>query len=160
MKNLRKNNEFAKRREEIIEQALNLFAGDHNCAQAVLCSFAGELEVDPSILYRMASGFGAGMGRQQKTCGALSGAYMVLGLVLGKVHDKEEIYNAVKKLSMAFSSEHGSTDCREILGYDLNKPGDYARAVAVDAFNKKCTTYIRDVIALIFEEISDSSKKY
>jgi len=155
-----KSNEFIKRREEIIAQALQKFDRDHNCAQAVLCSFADELETDPTTLYRMALGFGAGMGRQQKTCGALSGAYMVLGLVLGKGHDKDEIYDAVKKLSESFKKQHGSSDCREILGYDLNSREGYAQAIQNEAFSCLCTNYIRDAIILIFEEFSSSSKNY
>ena len=53
----------------------------YNCCQAVACSFAEEIGIDESLLYKMGEGFGAGMGTTQGVCGALSGAAMLAGLV-------------------------------------------------------------------------------
>ncbi|MBQ3370555.1 MAG: C_GCAxxG_C_C family protein [Mogibacterium sp.] len=53
----------------------------YNCCQAVVCTFADEVGIDESLLYKMGEGFGAGMGTAQGVCGAISGAAMVAGLV-------------------------------------------------------------------------------
>lgn len=73
------------------ELAISYFQNGFNCAQSVLSSYKDEINLPEEILLKVASGFGAGMGRLQETCGAISGAYMVLGLKYGqyKKEDKE-----------------------------------------------------------------------
>ena len=53
----------------------------YNCCQAVVCTFADEVGIDESLLYKMGEGFGAGMGTTLGVCGAISGAAMLAGLV-------------------------------------------------------------------------------
>ena len=52
-----------------------------NCAQAVACSLAPALGFDTDSAFRILEGFGAGMGGMTETCGALSGAVAILGLL-------------------------------------------------------------------------------
>ena len=56
----------------------------YGCAQSVLASFAGDYGLDEGLALRMATGFGSGMGRLCEVCGALTGAFMVIGLKYGK----------------------------------------------------------------------------
>jgi len=51
-----------------------------NCAQSVLTAFSDDFDVEPAAAARIAAGFGGGIGHLQKTCGAVTGAVMVLGL--------------------------------------------------------------------------------
>ena len=51
-----------------------------NCAQAILSTFSEQFGLDRSLALRLAQGFGAGMAHSGRTCGAVTGAYMVLGL--------------------------------------------------------------------------------
>ena len=41
----------------------------YNCAQAVACAFAEEMEIDESIIFKMMEGHGLGMGCMEGTCG-------------------------------------------------------------------------------------------
>ena len=52
-----------------------------NCAQAVLCAYADLAGIDEETAIRLAAPFGAGMGNMEGTCGAITGAGLVLGLV-------------------------------------------------------------------------------
>ena len=61
------------------EEALDLFSNNFNCSQAVFASIGPKIGIDKNSCLKIASGFGGGMGRQQKTCGAVTGAYMALG---------------------------------------------------------------------------------
>ena len=63
------------------ERAAALHRKGYNCCQAVACVFADEVGLDESLLYKIAEGFGAGMGTAKGVCGALSGAAMIAGLV-------------------------------------------------------------------------------
>jgi len=64
-------------------KVIEAFREDKNCSQAVLLGFADRFSIREEHALSIASGFGAGMGRLQKTCGAVSGAYMVIGLYAG-----------------------------------------------------------------------------
>ena len=61
------------------EQAITFHDKGYNCAQAVACSFCKEFGVDEEEMFRIAEGFGLGMGMME-VCGALSGMMMIIGL--------------------------------------------------------------------------------
>ena len=61
------------------ESALARFAQGYNCSQAVLSGYAGQFGLDEETAMKISSGFGGGMGRMADTCGAVTGAFMVLG---------------------------------------------------------------------------------
>ena len=52
----------------------------YNCCQAVLVPFAAEMGVTEEQAYNMGAHFGSGM-RHGSTCGAVTGALMVLGML-------------------------------------------------------------------------------
>ena len=66
--------------DERLRKAEELFLQGYNCAQAVSCACAGDCGVPSELVVKLATGFGAGMGRTQETCGAVSGAILALGL--------------------------------------------------------------------------------
>lgn len=109
------------------EQAKELFLSGYNCAQAVVLSFADELKFSKELGQKVAAGFGGGMGKQQETCGAVTGAIMVLGILKGeKVNNNDELksqtYASVKELTRDFVAEYQTTQCRDLIGCDLNTP--------------------------------------
>ena len=53
----------------------------HNCAQAILHTYADIAGIDEETSMNIAGAFGGGMGNMEGTCGALVGAGLVLGLV-------------------------------------------------------------------------------
>lgn len=61
------------------EHATKLHENGCNCAQAVACSFCQEFGIDENEMFRIAEGFGLGMGVMEM-CGALSGMAMIIGL--------------------------------------------------------------------------------
>ena len=66
-----------------VERALALHAGGSSCSQAVFSAFAEDFGLDPKTAHKLAACLGAGLGRQQLVCGAISGGALVLGLALG-----------------------------------------------------------------------------
>ena len=66
-----------------VEQAVSCFQGGFNCSQAVLSTYAQDFGLDREAALKLAAGFGGGMGRMAGTCGAVTGAFMVLGLKHG-----------------------------------------------------------------------------
>ncbi|MBM4158307.1 MAG: C_GCAxxG_C_C family protein [Ignavibacteria bacterium] len=118
--------------------AVSYFRSGFNCSQSVLKTFAGAYRLNRKNAESISAGFGAGMGRLQETCGAVAGAYMVIGLHCGKKRNfamtnvtlakadrinkkiKEESYKYIKRFNNFFVKIHGTTNCMELVKCDLN----------------------------------------
>jgi len=127
----------------------------HNCAQSVLLSYASDLNLEPSTAMFIASGFGGGM-TMGKTCGAVTGAYMVLGLKIqseGKTYPeiKAESKAAVRKFNELFISKHGSLSCKKLLGVNLSTPEGAAEANEKNLFDTVCTGLVASAAGIIEE---------
>ena len=65
------------------KRAREIFENGGNCAQALFAAFADMTGISYEDSLRMASAFGGGIGRLRETCGAVSGAVMVIGCLYG-----------------------------------------------------------------------------
>ena len=108
------------------EYEISLHDQGYNCAQAVACTFCKEFGVDEQEMFRIAEGFGLGMGMMEM-CGALSGMMMVIGLA-NSVGDLEKgmptkgsTYKQVKEQVQKFKEKNGSYLCRELKGVETGK---------------------------------------
>ena len=106
--------------------AAELFLQGYNCAQAVAVAFTDVTGMDKTEAAKLAAPFGGGMGRMREVCGAVSGMFMVLGVLYGYDNadadsKKKELYQQVQALAAQFKEENGSIICREIL---KNPPSD------------------------------------
>ena len=102
------------------EKAVKYFMSGANCAQAVLCAFAGECGISESFAMRLASGFGAGIARRREVCGAVSGMVMAADLLFYQETEelkkaKDAQYARIMALTETFEQEAGSLICRELL---------------------------------------------
>ena len=66
-----------------LEKAAELFVSGCNCSQAVFGAFAEDCGIDYETALKLSSSFGGGMGRLRETCGAVTGMFMVAGLLKG-----------------------------------------------------------------------------
>lgn len=107
------------------EKALELHAKGYNCAQAVLCAFKDKLDMDETLLYKIAEGFGSGIGNRKHLCGALTGAVMVSGLASssGDVQNstKKQTYKISSGITDYFQENCNAVDCYDIKGIDSGK---------------------------------------
>jgi C_GCAxxG_C_C family probable redox protein len=135
--------------------ALNYFRNKFNCSQSVMTVFGVDYGLSENDCLKIACAFGGGMGRQQCTCGAVTGALMALGLKYGKaINDPEEkkilTYSKAKEFFSEFKKLNGSTDCKVLLdGLDLNDPVDHQKIVDLKLFDIKCEKYIADAVNIV-----------
>ncbi|MBQ6526920.1 MAG: C_GCAxxG_C_C family protein [Clostridia bacterium] len=102
------------------EIAKELFLKGYNCAQSVFCAFTDITGYDLDTSARMASSFGGGLGRLRETCGVVSAAALVLGIVKGyddpvDYEAKKRHYALVREFAAKFQAAHASINCRELL---------------------------------------------
>lgn len=106
-------------------KAVTQFKKGYNCAQSVFYSFAERIGIPEDLALRLATGFGAGFGRKQEVCGAVTGSVLVLNTLYGRGEDgtkeKTELnYELVRTFIDRFSEKQGSIYCSKILdGCDL-----------------------------------------
>jgi C_GCAxxG_C_C family probable redox protein len=144
------------------KQALEYFTSGFSCSQAVFSAFAEELGVDRDTALGAAGAFGGGMAGRAETCGAVTGALMVLGLKYGKRQPednaaKEKTYALAGEFIQRFESHRGSILCRSLVGYDLRLPDEYAAAKEAGAFRATCPELVREA-ALILDELIQTPK--
>lgn len=104
-------------------KAMALFKEGYNCAQSVFLAFEEECGLERSVALKLSSSFGGGMGRLREVCGAVSGMFMVAGVLYGydspeAVGEKAEHYARIQKLANEFKEYTGSIVCRELLGLE------------------------------------------
>ena len=136
------------------EHARELFLSGYNCAQSVLLSFADELKFSKELAQKIAAGFGGGMGKQQETCGAVTGAIMVLGLLKGEhVNNNDELksesYGSVKELSRSFIAEYKTTQCKDLIGCDLNTPEGSAKFKEEKIMETVCAGCVKKAVEIV-----------
>jgi C_GCAxxG_C_C family probable redox protein len=127
-----------------------------NCAQSILLSFASELNLDEMTALKISAGFGGGMAMAE-TCGAVTGAYMVLGMKAqseGKTIQeiKTETKTAVKKFNELFLAKHGSLTCKNLLGVDISTPEGSAVATEMNLFNTVCAELVGSAVEILEKE--------
>ena len=140
------------------EKAFDLFKSGYNCAQAVAVSFCDLTGLTEKQAARMASGFGGGIGRLREVCGAVSGMFMVLGILYGYDDPKDDatkkvLYTQIQALAEDFKKDAGSIICREILKNPPSDPNPSPRTAAYYAM-RPCERMVYNAAALLDDFIA------
>jgi len=146
---------------EKTDLAKQYHARGYGCGQAVLAAFAEDYGLNEETALRISTGFGSGMGRMCEVCGALTGAFMVIGLKYGKVitdgtrygTDTETTYRLVAELAKKFQEKNGSIYCRDLIGHDLSNPDERAKVIQLGLFKTTCGKAILDAVELLEETL-------
>jgi len=125
-----------------------------NCAQATFTAFSDEMGMSKKLALSVSQGFGGGMGHTGSVCGAVTGAYMALGLANPASEETprqniEKTYALMDEFNKKFKALHGSTNCTELTGYDLGKPEEMVKAREEGVFAAKCPVFVRDAVEIV-----------
>lgn len=107
-------------KQETIDAALKYLREGYNCAQAVMLAFRDTTGLDDKTAALVSSAFGGGSGHTKGRCGALSAAYLVMGLSRGYSDPtsdggKSGLYKSVRELTKKHESEFKVLNCHELL---------------------------------------------
>lgn len=135
------------------DKALEFFRNGCNCAQSVFAAFGDRTGISESDARAVALGFGAGIGRLQGICGAVSGAVMALGAIMQAEADPADLkgatYAKVREFIAAFEKEHGTPECLRLLGGNLMDAEMNAYMNEKKYFGTKCEKYVTDSCRLL-----------
>lgn len=138
------------KKADLVEERFSHF----NCSQTVFSLFADDLELNEKTALKIASGFGGGMACAE-TCGAVTGAYMVIGMKYGHSDDdadkKTNTKMKIQKFNEKFKEVHGSLICRDLTGFDISTPEGNFNAHEAGVFQNKCTVFIKTACNILEE---------
>ncbi len=113
-------------------------SGTHNCAQAIVHTYADIAGLDEATSMNIANAFGAGMGNMEGTCGSLVGAGMVLSMVN---KDKVAAMKQMRQVMTKFQERNGATQCKLLKG------------VGTKVMLRECPGCVADAAELLEEQL-------
>ena len=122
---------------------------------AIFSTYGPGLGVDEKTALRISSAFGGGMARMGETCGAVTGAFMVIGLLNHtkpgdtKEMVKEKIYACVHDFVDEFKSRNKSIKCKDLLSCDLSTPEGKKILKEKKLLDTVCVKFVRDSAEII-----------
>jgi len=143
---------------EKTEKAKEYFLNKSNCSQSTLVVFADDLGLSTKQALSLSAGFGAGMCYQAKTCGAVTGAYMALGLISGQKFTepemvKENAYQLISQFNKAFIKTFDSTECKALIGLDIGTSEGMEKGKEMGVFTNKCPLFVQFAVELVEKEL-------
>ncbi len=140
------------------------------CSQCVIASIRDVIGGVEDSIFKAATGLAGGVGLSGNTCGALTGAVLVIGNFLGRGYDQfadpERIrfrnFELVRRMVARFEEEYGSTLCRhiqeKIMGrsYKLYDEDEHKAFIEAGGHDDKCPAVVgkaaRWAAEILFEE--------
>lgn len=115
--------------ESRVKQAEERHNKGYNCAQSVACTYCDLVGIDEKTMFKLTEGLGAGLGAKHGTCGAVTGATIVLSMLnsTGNIevpNSKQDTYKVVGEFTTKFLEDTGSLACNEIKEKPLKSCAD------------------------------------
>jgi len=144
------------------ELAKAYFKEGYNCAQSVFLAFHEECGLDFETALKMSSSFGAGMGRLREVCGAVSGMFMVAGILYGYTDPqnhkaKTKHYQRIQYLAKEFEDRNHSIICRELLGLKPGKDKPEPELRTSEYYRKRPCADLVEMAADIMEQYIENN---
>lgn len=138
------------------ETAVNLFKDGFSCSQAIFSSFSEELNLDGNTALKIADSFSGGMGGMALTCGAVTGAFMVIGLKYGRTsasdqEAKQKTRELVRKFAEKFKERNQFLGCKELLNCDISTAEGAEYAKKHNLTKEICPKFVADSAEILGE---------
>ena len=126
-----------------------------DCSQVVVGAFAENLGITQEEAYKMAAGFGGGMGIGE-TCGAVVGAMIVLGLCFGHCDtehmEQKDVMNAKRaEFLTKFQEKYSVCSCKSLLKHDIADPEGMKKILDEGLLFDFCPEVVKDTIDILNE---------
>ncbi len=145
------------------EEAVVAFNQGQSCSQAILSTYGPTYGLTREQALSLASGFSGGMALAE-TCGAVTGALMVLGLDrsgadAAQAAGRAEAKLAVLRFMELFKARHGTVLCRELLKCDISTSQGLAEARERGLFKTTCPAFVRDASEILDQMLRQKGQR-
>ena len=91
-----------------------------------------------------------------QTCGAVTGAFMVIGLKFGRaraddIEAKMKTAKMTNEFAKKFKARHGSIGCTDLIGCNISTPEGFEEAKKKDLFKQVCPKYVISAAEILDE---------
>lgn len=126
----------------------------------MLSTYGPRSGLDRETALKVAGAFGGGMARTGETCGAVTGALMVIGLKHAKTRQgdddaRERAYALAQEFMKEFKGRNCSLLCRELLGVDVGTPEGMAVVREKNLFVTICPKFVQDAAEVLEKLLKD-----
>jgi len=140
--------------KERSQVAVSRFKEGFSCSQAVLSAFSDIFDLELNLALKISQPFGGGIAHRGNICGAVSGAFMAIGLKHGRtqvddIPARDRTYAAITTFIEKFESAFGSIICKELLGYDLSSEEGHKKAEDDGLFETLCPKFVHHAAELV-----------
>jgi C_GCAxxG_C_C family probable redox protein len=116
-------------------------------------SFRDEFGIKDSILPKLATGFGGGIGRKGSLCGAFTGSIMAIGMKMGRADPKDKetvakVYSTCQEFWNRFEKKFGSPLCFNLIGYRLDNEEERQKWLASGGM-EKCSRVVEETAQML-----------
>lgn len=141
--------------ESKVDQAVDYFKSGLSCSQAMLLAYGPEYGIDKTLALKISTPFSGGMARMSQTCGAVTGAFIILGLKYAVSKEaKEKLFALENDFSQKFKLRNKSINCKELLGYDLGNPEERKEFADKKLSQTLCQKFVKDASEILEEIIA------
>jgi len=147
------------------QKGCELFVNGYTCSQSVLLAFEDCIGMESETAGKLSSLFGGGMGGLRNICGAVTGMFMVAGLLYGFAmpcdNDTKTIaYQRVRELASRFEQKHQTLICKELLAHLPNKLSADPSTRDEQYYKiRPCARLVSDAIGILEEYIRENPVK-
>ena len=139
------------------KEIVKKFQEGFDCSQIVLDYCSEKLNLSHEEALKIAACFGGGMWHGE-TCGCVIASLIALGIKNGNTvpNDKEtkdKLLALKAEFENKFCQKHGSSKCKEILGYDLSTEEGMAKIMEKKLLETKCPKVVLDTFDILDEII-------
>jgi C_GCAxxG_C_C family probable redox protein len=136
-----------------VSRATQMFRDGCACSQAIVGVYGTPFGLPHELAMRVAAGFAGGM-RQGETCGAVTGALMVLGLRHSSTDcetpgGRADVYDRVVDFADRFRQRNGFISCRDLLGCDISTSEGMTHAKQQNLFKTTCVQMVKDAAEIL-----------
>lgn len=138
------------------------FSKGYNCAQSVALAFCDLTDLDENTILMLSSPFGGGMGQLREVCGAVSGMFLIKGLISGYASPtdkdiKKKVYTETKALAESFREENGDIICRNLLSGIPHSTNGTPEARTEEYYKKRpCKALVESAACILADYIFEN----
>ena len=131
-----------------VKKASENYENGFYCSQAILGAFCEKYGFDKETAFKISLGLNSGV-RCAETCGAVTGAILVIGLKYGS---SKEIGNTkTEEYIKHFKDKNASIVCRDLLGCDISTSEGKENALTENLFKTRCLDLVASAAQILVD---------
>ena len=142
------------------KKALEYFDSSYNCAQSTFKAILEHKGLYFDKATQVSSAFGGGITHTGQQCGAISGAIMAIGALVGRTESdvsehKAATYRYASEFIDRFTEEFRKIRCDDLTGINMSDEEALKEAIDKGHFRETCPKFVEKAVKMVLEMFPD-----